>query len=1341
MRRTGFWLFWIVVTCLTGWAATPQELFRSLELNLRVAQGQDVPLLAPGAFRQAQTLYEEARQRAARGGEALQISVAAAERSLAQAVRKSDETRKQLAYVLLAREAIPNMDPSMSASISPLIATGNGLLRDAASSLEAGNVAEGERLGKLAQLEYSRAAKAFLRQSKLPEARAALNAAQGHVQDAIFAAASTEMNALTGILESADPFDVAAVAARIQAIIIQLYPPFFRNPPLTLTIGAFTLYVEKYDRLRWDFVNGVIVGASGTAYTSFSCAPKLVPLYPGILTTMKSFRVVETVRDPLTEISVSNAKLIEPEQGLNSTLTLSVPTYAQTAGQFSQIVGEAIKFKPKGDILVHFDNLTIKPGLAPGTGIVLAGTAAYPTSPPHPAQIRLALAGFTVVLSALNLTPLGATATGELVFPVSIVDPGSGHPGQIPLGNFAISSDCEFHKELPTIGFGPWSVGNTEMLIQGTGVIADFDKTWAAPGLDPSSAAALAPWRGAILNTGSTIPASTMVISNSGYLRASYTFAKAEVTGPGLKGHFVLAAPYDFTALQPVDYKVHLGTGTLDLTDSAVAQAFFQQNNVIAPLAAAENEFGSPIVADCPNLSVDSNLDLLGGGKVSSRIRWGEFTKHSHLFFYDAARFTRERFYLSGTYKVNYFPVDSAGNFGEPNALAADLRLLGIQGLSVFLPEEFVIHTTDTPGALPLKFQRSEASQLRGWLNISFGGVHGSLDMTTTNDSNKDLGPIGKPFYVGNKPFQPAIRTRYHINTQFVSSTSYLSDISGKFHIPQPIDGDLDFTNLAFTSTALISGAKVPFTNPLPLSYWGLDMVKKPGATSAGVISVRTGQVFFTAAGIRELRHFDSPFYLVWGEMLADGALKRLVFDYGIVGQKFDRFNFTTSFVRLSDFDPAKEAFLKVAGTTHFDLFGPKYINLNDFYDPTKSAAPYNSRRLDDLMTDSDPGGAFQASDQHLAANWSGGFSSMDFNYNYDKASQDGFVGAGRMGFLWIDGTLPASIVMKAERECMTVSETTHHDFKAGPVAHFGSMTRITGCGCIENGQLQRVNLSSELEPTADVNILLRAASYGRIEWSLTPTVSTLEIAGDMYLTILATGNIEVTGLARFTIDREQDFVEGELNGKLDMGSALGLNSLTADGQLNWHLGAFGGSSYQSIQGRLAVQVVSPLAGVSAEGGFYAGINAPKSEAWVLANTGDRFKLNTTPLPDRLTGVYGFAKVSRSINKFVFSGGMEAYAGLGAFVLSPQQVIDLSAQSSGPGLGLPFVVGNVGLHIWGEILGGLVSAGATADLNVIAPYPFSFQGTFGLEGCVVWVVCGSVDVTAGLNSSEGLFVR
>ena len=35
--------------------------------------------------------------------------------------------------------------------------------------------------------------------------------------------------------------------------------------------------------------------------------------------------------------------------------------------------------------------------------------------------------------------------------------------------------------------------------------------------------------------------------------------------------------------------------------------------------------------------------------------------------------------------------------------------------------------------------------------------------------------------------------------------------------------------------------------------------------------------------------------------------------------------------------------------------------------------------------------------------------------------------------------------------------------------------------------------------------------------------------------------------------------------------------------------------------------------------------------------------------------------------------------------------------------------------------------------------PIALGGTFGLRGCVAWVLCASVDITAGINSS-GLYL-
>ncbi len=1349
-------ILWLVPALLL--AQTPSIDLRNLENELAAVRDVEAVIYAPGRYAEALRAYGEVDtlQRRLASPEAIRTAADRARGLLEQSRRSAVQIKRDLDALIQTRTGVLELSPSIEAQTGKA----DQYFRQAIALAEAGDSAGAQSSAGQAIDAYNSSAVVYFRQSKMPEARRQLESARGQVPQQTLEQALSALSSLDQQLTGR--FDSVALSRRIDQIVGSVFGPLFRRPPMTLHLGDFTLFVEAYESYSWNFLTTQFVRAKGTARLSFNCAP-VFPwpwLFSGIATQRKPFRVVEAVRDPLTEISLEKARTVDPATGLNSTLELKIPAYAISSKQVISVIDDLGKYgvKPRGEIRVAFDNLTIQPGPLDGEGLVLAGSATYPTTPPEPDPITLDVAGFRLFITKLSISTTGAVATGELELPRSIIDSGSGHPGRVPLGDFAITSSCSFHKSLPSAAFGPWAVGNTEVEIKGTGIVVDFDKVWAPPGLSPSSPANNAVWRGVILQTGNTIPATADIVSNSGYLRAAYKFANAEVSSPGLRGAFQLTAKFTFTSLEPYAYTVELREGSLNLANSAVASAQFIRGGLRAPGSAAHNQLNFAVLADYQLMNVDANLDLLSDAAVTGPIRWGEFTKTaSSPRFYEAQGFTRARFYLAGVYRANYFPVDPAGDFQQPNVLN-DLRPQGLQGLTVAFPASLVINTPDTPGPRVLKF-RAQGDMPVNWLNISFGGVHGSMSGVVfepgTPKAQREVGPTYKNFYVGKEPFRPAstiglsapveIINEYHLAIKFVSSAVYDCDMSGTFHIPAPVNSDLDFANLAFTSTAQISGAKAPFTTPFKLDYWGLEMVKKPGAAAGAVISVRTGQVFFTAAGIREPQHFLAPFYLTWGEMLANGQLKRLVFDYSGVGQKFDRFPFTTSFVRLSEYDaanPSAPAFLKVAGTAHFDFFGPKYINLNDVYDPAKTAPPFNKRNIDSLQTDSDPGGLYRASDPTIAGKWSDDFGAMNYAYNYDKKAQDGFVGTGKMSFLWITGDMNSTIVLKAERACMSLNETTNRDLNLGPVAQFGSMTRITGCGCIEGGQLQRVVLSAELENTAGSNIMLRSAAYGRVDMSLSPSVSSIGFEGDMFATVLVAGNIEITGRAAFTVNRDQDFVDGEFDGSIDAGTALGLGTLKGDGQLNWHLGTVGGSSYHSLQGRLAVKVVAPGAGIDAEGGFYVGRNAPKSEAWVLMSGGDHFKLDMAPLPDRLTGVYGFAKVSEGLSVWVISGGYDAYVGLGGFVLSPQQVINLNAKSSGlPVGGLPFVVGNVGLRVWGEILGGFVSASGSVDLNVIAPYPFSFQGTLELEGCVVWVACKSVDLNVGLTTADGLFVR
>jgi hypothetical protein len=63
------------------------------------------------------------------------------------------------------------------------------------------------------------------------------------------------------------------------------------------------------------------------------------------------------------------------------------------------------------------------------------------------------------------------------------------------------------------------------------------------------------------------------------------------------------------------------------------------------------------------------------------------------------------------------------------------------------------------------------------------------------------------------------LEKRYSLTIQSVSSSDFDANMQGAVNLPQPVNGSLDFNQMEFTSTAQISGAKLPMNNPLPLSY------------------------------------------------------------------------------------------------------------------------------------------------------------------------------------------------------------------------------------------------------------------------------------------------------------------------------------------------------------------------------------------------------------------------------------------------------------------------------------------------------------------------------------------
>ena len=213
--------------------------------------------------------------------------------------------------------------------------------------------------------------------------------------------------------------------------------------------------------------------------------------------------------------------------------------------------------------MVHFENLAIEAPSTPGLWLATAGKA-YPTTTP---VLAGAVEGFDILFDSLDLLPSQATAQIRLRFPPGLIAATNCGPPELSIGLVTItaSAACDFYTDLPTLAYGPWIVGDTGIVIQGTGITVDFSTSWSPTITPPVSAS----WRGVVLGAGATVPASGAVTSNLGYLQAPYSFAQGLVTATGFSGLLSLSAspysPYEFQTAQPLNYGINLTAGTFTL--------------------------------------------------------------------------------------------------------------------------------------------------------------------------------------------------------------------------------------------------------------------------------------------------------------------------------------------------------------------------------------------------------------------------------------------------------------------------------------------------------------------------------------------------------------------------------------------------------------------------------------------------------------------------------------------------------------------------------------------------------------------------------------------------------
>jgi hypothetical protein len=1122
--------------------------------------------------------------------------------------------------------------------------------------------------------------------------------------------------------------------------------------PDTLLMGHLRLTVVRYDETpTLERVGHERRGLSGIAWLKLDCER-----YPRLslrdVLDRRHLRpvgleIVPRVADPETEISLETARLVAPEARLGDVLELDERAASVLTDALHPILRTGmpdVVVLPEDVIPVRFTDVLAEPVAGrPRVARVTEGSGVFPV--PGRDQLKrtitLRIGGFEAIVTSIEMTPRRALADIILELPPGLASADDCGPATLDLGRVKINRDCQFYIERPDDEYGPWIVGNTGLIVSGTGYIVDFSRMESPP-------AQAAAWEGVALKPGVASGEELVPLeSNTGYLATEFSLGSATITAGGLSGQLLLSAPHEFQASHPVGYVLAVGGGSLVLEDNDIVTGQFGPGHLtLPPASVCVNQPNQPLRASIATLAVQSDLDLFGEVDfgADARFSWGELTKVGREQLVWTSGASDGYLYLPSQPGPSYTPDTGSGfeqfqwpsSSGDAAGQMEQLRMAGVL-LRPVDSTVFVSRDIDSGSNAPGVF---ELSMARGWLRVGCAGVDGHLDQPRRYRTDL-LGNPRRDGYVSPSPFEVEFVGKGITAFKFASSAVYESRIDGFIKLGPPCDIDaLEFIDMETTSTGdLVGGDVVLPPGGVELSYWQIALVPTSSAT-AGVLSTRTGRILFTAAGLWEPVHFSRPFLLSWGEILADGNVGELMFDYNPYGQRFDGFSYSPHTIALSRYVPGTtDPYLGTSGDVHFAFFGSAFANVRDAVYPDSTPTHYQFRRVtvpDRLFPDWDE------TDLALHGEWDGGRAVFDFanaDMSYHLEAQNGFLGDGESLLSFIGGgEFEATIEMHADEIDISLLAQNARHLNVGLFTQLGSMGELTGCVRIVGPTLERIHLSGYLEQWANVGgDIIGAEASQSVEAMLSVTPSTCDFfaSGDLVLAV-ATASVNVQGSIYLGIDFDDDSVEGNVSGLIDCRAIL--YGLKGYGQFTWYADP---TSYY-VQGAVGIEINS-WAGSGLEGGLFVGMNAPKDRIWVFTSGHPTFRFNEDLIPaDTVTGFYGYGQVSEEVNLYILSGGIDVFAGAGMLV-GP---VDGVAATDLNGVGV-YVIGSAGAYLHGEILGGVVSASAWVTMDAVvgveAPPPvivIYFEGEAGLEACVVWVICASVDVTVGLSPDDGFYV-
>ena len=370
-----------------------------------------------------------------------------------------------------------------------------------------------------------------------------------------------------------------------------------------------------------------VPGVAGTAWLKFPCGrPAIKPRWPELVTELRPGReprlvaergglvhpleVVPRVVSPQTEISFVDAQRIRPDIQVGETIQVEVPAarLQEIVDRGTGVISWFEEEQRAGDVLVSFEAKAVRldPKELLGAWIV-EGVARYPTKPRLPAEVRVDIDGFELVITDLTVTPKGTTGSVVVRLPTCLSDPATCDRVTLDLGTVPLTAGCELYVDGAGQPYGPWLVGDTGLEIVGTGYVLDLSTTGSPSGRPPG-------WRGMELGAGTATGAGSVPDPcNTGYLRGDYSHGGATVTGAGLDAIFVLDAPIRFTAIEPRGHVLTLDSGWLEVTHCEISGGEFGPGTVVLPTdAVCAGVPGIAVEVKITAASVQPDLDLAG---------------------------------------------------------------------------------------------------------------------------------------------------------------------------------------------------------------------------------------------------------------------------------------------------------------------------------------------------------------------------------------------------------------------------------------------------------------------------------------------------------------------------------------------------------------------------------------------------------------------------------------------------------------------------------------------------------------------------------------------------------